>query len=193
MEAQLAPLSSSAPAASLPSLLPTAAALRTYGVRYLVRGGVTMMAAGGQYTLEHVGFAAPWLTWLVLMPLMGMGLGIYGRRLQRQGTMATTPADATMRLLQKSFLLILLVAMVSACFIGWELAHPPMLALYGLTTVLAGRVLRFRPLQAGGVVCGLAGVAAAGVPAHPQLLLIAGAMLAGYVVPGYLLWSRHRA
>lgn len=175
-----------------PSLeLPSAANLRTYAVHFVVRGGMTAMAALGQYALENSRFAAPWLTWVVLMPLMGAGLNLYGRHLRRQGLLLdATPAGATMRLLQKSFLLILLGAMLAACFVGWELAHPPMLALYGLTTVAAGRVLRFGPLQAGGALCVLAAAAAVAVSAHAQLLLIAGAMLAGYVVPGYLLWTR---
>ncbi|UYZ61679.1 hypothetical protein [Hymenobacter weizhouensis] len=169
--------------------LPTAASLRAYAFRYLVRGGVTVVAALGQYTLEHRGFAAPWLTWVVLMPAMAVVLSIRDRQLRQQGVAGATSADATLRLLQKSFLLIMLLALGCAPFIGWQNAHPLMLGLYGLTTVAAGRVLHFGPLQVGGVVCGLLGAAAAAVPADTQLLFIAAAMLASYVVPGYRLWA----
>ena len=166
---------------------PTAANLRAYAFTYMFRGSVVLTAALSNYALEHVGFAAPWLPWMVLMPLMGMVQSIRARRQAKQEPTSTTAADKTMRLLQKSFLLVLLGAVVGACFVGWAVVHPLLLVLYGLSTWVAGRVLRFRPLLLGGVACGILGLIAALVPAGTQLLLVAGAMLASYVVPGCLL------
>ena len=95
-----------------------------------------------------------------------------------------------MRLLQKSFIVVLLISLVSATQVGWANAHP--LVLYGVGTVAAGRVLGFWPLMWGGAACRLLGAAAGMVAADTQLLLIAGAMLVSYVVPGYLLHRRSR-
>ncbi|GAA4009932.1 hypothetical protein GCM10022408_22630 [Hymenobacter fastidiosus] len=172
--------------------LPTAANLRAYAFRYMLRGSVAAVAALGQYTLEQVHFAAPWLTWVVLMPTMGMVISLIDRRQREAGLVPTTAADKRLRLLQKSFLLVILLALGAAPFIGWQHAHPLMLAMYGASTVAAGRLLNFRPLRVGGGLCALLGAVAAAVPADTQLLLIAAAMLVSYVVPGYLLRAAAR-
>lgn len=169
---------------------PTAASLQGYASTYLLRGSVVLTAALSNYALEHVGFAAPWLPWMVLMPMMSMVQSIRARRQNKQGLTGTTATDNTMRLLQKSFLLLLLVAMIGACFVGWEIVHPLLLVAYGVSTYCAGRVLRFRPLQWGGVACGVLGAMTAALPADIQLLFIAAAMVVSYLVPGYLL-SKH--
>ncbi|HEX8426715.1 hypothetical protein [Hymenobacter sp.] len=167
--------------------LEEAANLNTYAFTYLFRGSVVLTAALSNYALEQVGFAAPWLPWMVLMPLMGMVQGIRGRRQRQLGQADATAASNAMRLLQKSFVLIILLSVACACVVGWAVVHPLLLVLYGVTTYIAGRVLHFRPLQLGGVVCGVLGAAAATVPADTQLLLIAAAMLLSYIIPGYLL------
>jgi len=46
--------------------------LRAYAFTYVCRGLVVTVAALSNYALEHVGFAAPWLPWMVLMPLAAM-------------------------------------------------------------------------------------------------------------------------
>lgn len=189
MKALTSPASFSAAVAASAADLPAAAQLRLYAGRYILRGSLVAVAAASNYVLEQVHFAAPWLPWMVMMPL----LGVQGRQQRRLGLAGTTTADHWMRLLQKSFLLVIVASLIAAPFIGWHLAHPLMLGLYGLSTWAAGRVLSFRPLQVGGVVCGLLGVAAAAVAADTQLLLIAAAMLASYVVPGFLLRARTRA
>lgn len=180
------------PALQLPlsAALPTAANLRAYAFRYMLRGGVAATAALGQYTLEHVAFSAPWLTWVVLMPTMAMVLSMRDKQQRKAGLVPTTTTDKWMRLLQKSFLLVIVAALLAAPFIGWQHAHPLMLVMYGASTVAAGQLLRFRPLQVGGVLCALLGAASAAVPADTQLLLIAAAMVVSYLVPGYLLHAR---
>lgn len=172
---------------------PTAASLQAYAFTYIFRGSVVLTAALSNYALEHVGFAAPWLPWMVLMPMMSMVQSIRARRQKKQGLTNTTAADNTMRLLQKSFLLILLVAMVGACYVGWEVMHPLLLVAYGVSTYVAGRVLRFQPLQWGGVACGLLGAVTTVLPADVQLLFIAAAMLGSYIIPGYLLRQHSQA
>ncbi|UOQ66874.1 hypothetical protein [Hymenobacter volaticus] len=172
---------------------PTAASLQGYAFTYLVRGSVVLTAALSNYILEHVGFAAPWLPWMVLMPMMSIIQTIRARRQKQQGLTSTTATDSTMRLLQKSFLLLLLVAMVCACFVGWEVIHPLLLIAYGVSTYVAGRVLRFRSLQWGGVVCGVLGAMTLVLPEDTQLLFIAAAMLGSYIIPGYLLRKHSQA
>jgi hypothetical protein len=168
----------------------TPAELRAYAFTYVFRGLVVMVAALSNYALEHVGFAAPWLPWVVLMPPAAVVQAVRGRRQQSLASASATARQ--MRLLQKSFLLVLLISLASATQIGWANAHPLILVLYGVGTVAAGRVLGFRPLLWGGAACGLLGAVAALVAVDTQLLFIAGAMLVSYVIPGYLLHLRAR-
>ena len=63
----------------------TPAELRAYAFTYVFRGLAVMVAALSNYALEHVGFAAPWLPWMVLMPLAAIVQTIQGRR-QRSRT-----------------------------------------------------------------------------------------------------------
>ncbi|WP_375438360.1 hypothetical protein [uncultured Hymenobacter sp.] len=165
---------------------------KAHAFTYIFRGSVVLTAALSNYGLEQIGFAAPWLPWMILMPLMGIMQSIRARRQRKHGLTSSTATDKTMRLLQKSFVLIILVSVASACVVGWAVVHPILLVLYGVSTFVAGRVLRFRPLLLGGVACGLLGSTAAFVPADTQLLLIATAMLLSYIIPGYLLGKQSR-
>ena len=57
----------------------TPAELRAYALTYVFRGLVVAVAALSNYALEHMGFAAPWLPWMVLMLLAAMVQTIRGR------------------------------------------------------------------------------------------------------------------
>jgi hypothetical protein len=124
---------------------------------------------------------------MVLMPLMAIVLSVRGRRERKLRPASTTPAAKTMRLLQKSFVLILALAIACSIQFGWVTAHPILLLFNGLAALIDGRVLTFRPLVLGGISSIVLGVATIFVPEHMQLLLIAVAMLVSYVIPGYLL------
>lgn len=188
MKASASPsLYSAATGLTAASVCVASTSLRTYAFTYLLRGSLVLAAALGDYTLEHIGFVAPWLPWIVLMPMMSMVQVIRGRRLRQQGLVGSTLADKAMQLLQKGFVLVLMAMLVGGGFVGWEVAHPLILVLYGAGTLVAGRVLGFRPLLVGGAVCAVLGAVSAATSAHTQLLFIATAMLVGHIIPGYLL------
>jgi hypothetical protein len=67
--------------------------------------------------------------------------------------------------------------------------HPATFALLlaGLGTLVSGLVMGFRPLTGGGTVFLLSSIASVYVSQDNALLLIAGAVVLGYLVPGYLL------
>jgi len=161
--------------------------MRAYAFTYTLRGTAVLIAATSNYVLEHIGFAAPWLPWMVIMPTVALIQAIRARRQRRQESMTVSATDRAMRLLQKGFVFTLLAMLICGGIIGWEKAHPLILVLYGAGTIVAGRLLSFRPLLLGGVACGLLGAVAAFLPADAQLLVIAGAMLISHIVPGYLL------
>jgi hypothetical protein len=67
--------------------------------------------------------------------------------------------------------------------------HPATFALLlaGLGTLVSGLVMVFRPLTIGGTVFLLSAIASLYVSQENTLLLVAGAVLLGYLIPGYLL------
>jgi len=74
----------------------------------------------------------------------------------------------------------------------YKLFCPAFLALYGMPTFLSGILLRFRPLVVGGIGCWLLSVSAYFIGYNYQLLLIAGAMIIAWIIPGYLLRKRFK-
>jgi hypothetical protein len=74
----------------------------------------------------------------------------------------------------------------------YKLFCPAFLALYGMPTFLSGVLLRFRPLVVGGIGCWLLSVSAQFINYDYQLLLISGAMVIAWILPGYLLRKRYK-
>ncbi len=70
--------------------------------------------------------------------------------------------------------------------------NPLFLTLYGIPTFLSGIVLRLTPLKIGGISCWLLAVLACFIPYDYQLLLLAAAMVAAWIIPGYALQSKFK-
>lgn len=74
----------------------------------------------------------------------------------------------------------------------WILMYPIVLMLYGIPTFLSGVIMRFTPLKVGGIVCWGLSIAATIVQPIYVLLLLSLAMLAAWIIPGYLLKARFK-
>lgn len=74
---------------------------------------------------------------------------------------------------------------------GWKHLYPMYLMLYGIPTFLSGVVMRFLPLRAGGVICWLLSVSAIFISPLYALLLLGAAVVAAWIVPGYLLRKKY--
>jgi hypothetical protein len=92
------------------------------------------------------------------------------------------------------FLLVLWSAaglvMLFMVFFCYEQSHYPtpyLLITAALATFVTGITVRFRPLVAGGIIFALASVPCVYLDGLDQLLVFAGAMVLGYLVPGYML------
>ena len=64
--------------------------------------------------------------------------------------------------------------------------------VYGCWLYISGGALRFKPLMIGGVINWLLAAASFFVDFKMQLLLLATAVLLGYIIPGYMLKSRYQ-
>ena len=66
------------------------------------------------------------------------------------------------------------------------------LALYGMPTFLSGITLRFKPLIYGGIACWILSIFAGFIYYEFHLLLLALAVVIAWIIPGYILRSRHK-
>ncbi len=156
------------------------------GSHLLWWGTLVPLAALGHYALlrtpwaDHAGYV-----W-ILMVVGGIGGAIIGHR-QAQRQLAKTFVDRVMGGLWGSVgtaigLVFLLVVLTSS----WRVMYPVILTLYGIGLLASSVIVRFRPLLVGGLVCWALAVAAAMVAFEGQLLCLAGAGIAGFLVPGIL-------
>ncbi len=64
--------------------------------------------------------------------------------------------------------------------------------MYGMPTVLSGVILKFNPLKVGGICCWVLAILSTLVMYEFQLLLIALAVVAAWIIPGYLLKAKFK-
>lgn len=172
------------------------------GSHYLMWGWLVLIASLTNYLLLKAGYAEYGsLAWL-LMPLGGMGAWLLSRREARQSR-PRTYVDRVMSYLWGGVgITLFLTFFLLNTHIGssdnappvWNLStYPVVLLLYGLGLFTSGGLLRIPALIAGAVVCWLLAIVSNFQPFDNQLLCLAGAMLAGYIVPGFILRARFRA
>jgi hypothetical protein len=81
-------------------------------------------------------------------------------------------------------------AIIIGCFISYKLNFYPapiVLIIIGLSTFVTGYIIKFKPLIYGGTIFWLAGILSVFIQSDYQLLLTAVSIIAGYLVPGYML------
>ncbi len=88
------------------------------------------------------------------------------------------------------------ISMFVLCFIlgkshGWEYLYSLFLMLYGTPTFLSGIVMQFKPLKIGGITCWVLAIVSTFILPIYGLLLLAVAMIAAWIVPGYLLRKKY--
>jgi len=70
--------------------------------------------------------------------------------------------------------------------------NPLILVLYGMPTFLSGIILKYKPLIFGGISCWVLALLSPLVPLEYHLLLLACAVIAAWIIPGYLLRSKYK-
>lgn len=75
---------------------------------------------------------------------------------------------------------------------AYESINPLILVLYGMPTFLSGIILKFKPLIVGGICCWVLAIASPFVTYQYQLLLLASAVIAAWIIPGYLLRAKFK-
>ncbi|MBX2935271.1 MAG: hypothetical protein KF825_13580 [Ferruginibacter sp.] len=75
---------------------------------------------------------------------------------------------------------------------NWPMMNSIILMLYGTPTFLSGIGMQFKPLVIGGIICWCLAILSVFIPPIYVLLLLAAAVLAAWIVPGYLLSTKYK-
>jgi hypothetical protein len=124
--------------------------------------------------------------WGIAGALGGILSSIHGARESRRERVLN-PMDGTITALWGSFV-ITMVLLIAFSVVNRVDATVAITLLTGLPTFLTGRIMRFVPLQVGGVLFWMAGVAMLVLNAPlATLVLYCASMVMGYIIPGILL------
>jgi hypothetical protein len=157
---------------------------------YLLWGWLVFAASLSHFIiLRTESFSHPEIVWM-LMPVGGIMTALYSIR-KKRNKHAKTYVDEFMKYVLIAFLVCLLISL----FLQGKLqlnTYPVVLMVYGFWLFISGGAIKFKPLVIGGVINWLCAVAAFFVAFDMQLLLLATAVLLGYIIPGYMLRTKHQ-
>ncbi len=158
---------------------------------FLLWGWVVMLANLGHYILAtFTNFEQPHIVWVATIPA-GIISGIYGGR---QSRIAKVKSHFD-RMYAYIWLAVFCSVLIILFFMGDVNynVNAIILVFAGLGTLLSGLMLRFRPLVLGGLALWVSSVVAFNLPVIDQYLVGTLGILAGYLIPGYLLKKAENA
>jgi hypothetical protein len=165
------------------------------GHLYLLWGWAVLICSVAQFILMNVvKLEQHYLVWMTMWLVFIYQVVYLARRKKKEKIKTYT--DEIMAAVWISFvIMMLLFGFLFGRIVGkdyYEYINPAFLALYGMPTVLSGAILKFRPLIIGGICCWLLSVAAAFITYDYQLLILGGAVILAWIIPGYLLRSKYQ-
>jgi hypothetical protein len=155
---------------------------------FLLWGYLVFIASISQFILASMNVPNSDIVWL-LMPVGGIITIVYIIR-KNKTERTKTHVSEFLKYVWMAFGAALFVIMGFHNWAGQVL--PLIMTLYGIGLFISGGALKFTPLMVGGVLCWICAIAGFKVDVLYQLLLIALAVLGGYIIPGHLLKMNNR-
>lgn len=156
---------------------------------FLLWGYLVLIASVAQFIMLELDInhnGTPWL----LMPLGGLITIIYVFQKNKK-TRTKTHVTEFIKFIWIAFGVALGIIMFCTSISGFQIM-PLIMTLYGVGLFLSGGALKFKPLILGGIFCWLCAIAGFEIQSIYQLLILAAAVLGGYIVPGHLLQFNNR-
>jgi hypothetical protein len=130
-------------------------------------------------------FIASSIAWGIFVAVGFALIFIYLRKTRRQNSVRThLDRIITILWLTAGVVFVLIILF---CYHYESYPTPYILSVTGMATFISGIVVRFKPLIAGGILFGVISVISIFVSPLSQLLLVAIALVLGFLIPGYLL------
>jgi hypothetical protein len=158
---------------------------------FLLWGWLVFISAISQYTLKVIVRTDrnPEVWWLMFIGIIGTAF--YIRRGRRR--LVRTYVDEGFR----NIWIVMGIAQTLIVFIffrrsDWEHCYTIFILTYSIGCYLTGRLLRFRPLVWGAILCWVLTILTTFVDEDMNILLLAAAVLGTYIIPGYLLRAKYK-
>ncbi len=157
---------------------------------FLMWGWVVMLANIGHYLIAvNDWYEAPYIVWLATIPAAIASI-IYSAR-KHSHAKVVSHLDRLYGLIWLAVMIGVLVIIFSSGELTGNL-NAIILTFAGVGTFISGCALRFTPLILGGVALWVASIVAFNLSPIDQYLVGAFGILAGYLIPGYLLKRAER-
>lgn len=157
---------------------------------FLLWGWLVFIASLANYVLMYIEYDNSYISWAILMPLGGLISFIYGRN-QNKNKKVKTYIDELMGYVLIAFLVSLFIVLFSQAMLKLN-CYPMVMMVYGIWLFISGGAIKFKPLIIGGIINWVLCIAAFFVSFEMQLLLLALAVLLGYIIPGHMLKSKYQ-
>ena len=151
---------------------------------FLLWGWLVFIASTAQYILIQLNIENSQIVWW-LMSIGGIITPLYSA-MKRKKDKTRTHVSEFIKFVWIAFTAALLI-IIFFNTMPYLQVLPIIMALYGIGLFLSGGALKFKPLIIGGIFCWGCSIAGFYVQNVYQLLIVATAVLGGYIIPGYLL------
>jgi hypothetical protein len=164
------------------------------GFVYLLWGWVIFICSTSQFILQRLHFSKYYLVWMLTWVAVAVQIFYYSRKEKKKVVRTYTDDIAAYVWLVFVIMLVLFGSLISSRLSDAQayLGTVVILILYGMPTFLSGIILRFKPLIAGGACCWVLSIVAVLLPPDLTILLISAAVIAAWIIPGYLLRIRYK-
>lgn len=151
---------------------------------FLLWGYLVFIASISQFIMVKMNIEHNDIVWL-LMPLGGLITAIYFMR-NKKKEKSKTHVGEFLKFVWIAFAAAMCVVMFSNSLGGNQML-PTIMTLYGIGLFVTGGALKFNPLIFGGLFCWICAIIGFQSQVIYQLLIIAAAVLGGYIIPGHLI------
>lgn len=152
---------------------------------FLLWGWIVLIASSTHfYLLEFTDYPHPYIGWS--LNIIGVIAAIIKSVRDGKRTVVTNYTDKVYGWLWLALGIGMFTILFNGEMLGWSIV-PFILLLVAIGTFVSGSMMRFRPLQIGGVVTWLLSIWAFQSTEAYQMLMTAIAMLLGYLIPGYIM------
>jgi hypothetical protein len=165
--------------------------LNTNSFYYLLWGWLVFIACITHYVLIQAAPQMQGIGWIILMPLGGIVTMVHGFRQDKKQRVKSYINDL--------FSYVLIAFLISLFFVLGFMSklglatYPLVMLIYGIWLFISGGALKFKPLVVGGIINWILAGVSFFMVFENQLIMLAVAVLLGYIIPGHMLKIREDA
>lgn len=163
------------------------------GTLYLIWGWLILACSAVHYCLlayTNIGANAGYIWMLTLLALLYQ---VYYLSVKEKKETVKTYTDDMIGYVWMVFGICMgLVSFILSKLGSWQILYAFILMFYGMPTFLTGAIMRFTPLKIGGMVCWGLSIASVYIPSKEIILLLIPAVIAAWIIPGYILRAKYK-